>query len=616
MKNLYQFIHNTEDPVANFKLGQEYETIGQTGAAISFYLRTAERSSEPVDQYHALLRMALCFEKQKTRDDTQSVILQKAIGLMPQRPEAYFLLARLYEWQKKWPESHFVASVGSSVADFSLAPLGTDIQYPGQYALLFQHAVALWWVGNCDESRDLFYKIKTTYAMNQLFSAAVDNNLNRLGYPHTHTPYTPDMASAIRLSFDGLDRLQKNHSQSFQDLFVLSVLNGKTNGIYVEIGSAEPFKGNNTALLETEFGWRGISVDINQRKVDEFAVHRTNPVICGDATKLDWASLIEPLGTNIDYLQVDCDPPEVTFEILKKIPFHKHKFAVITFEHDFYCNPTIRQASRDYLTALGYCLVANDIAYNKFHSYEDWWVYPSLVDNQRLNQLHIPDPGIKYAKDYMFPNHIVAPAKQSIQWEPSVVRAESVNTNYMPGVWIVDNFYRDPDAIRNFALAQEYQINNDGEQGYIGRRTFKQFLFPGLKEEFERIMGRKIVRWEEHGMNGRFQVAKAGEPLVYHCDDQSWAGMLYLTPQAPYQCGTTTYAKRATDIRHRTHPRIMDCFLPGSRNFDRTLFEPVDVLGNVYNRLVIFNAGYLHSASEYFGFTNENSRLWHMFFFD
>jgi hypothetical protein len=117
-------------------------------------------------------------------------------------------------------------------------------------------------------------------------------------------------------------------------------------------------------------------------------------------------------------------------------------------------------------------------------------------------------------------------------------------------------------------------------------------------------------------MNGRFQYAKAGEPLVYHCDDQTWAGMLYLTPNAPPQTGTNTYALQGTDIRHRSHPNISRCFHPGSRNFDRTPFEMVDSFGNVYNRLVIFNAGYLHSASEYFGFTQENSRLWQMFFFD
>jgi hypothetical protein len=35
-----------------------------------------------------------------------------------------------------------------------------------------------------------------------------------------------------------------------------------------------------------------------------------------------------------DYLQLDCDPPSVTYDILTKIPFDEHKFAVITYEHD------------------------------------------------------------------------------------------------------------------------------------------------------------------------------------------------------------------------------------------------------------------------------------------
>jgi hypothetical protein len=129
-------------------------------------------------------------------------------------------------------------------------------------------------------------------------------------------------------------------------------------------------------------------------------------------------------------------------------------------------------------------------------------------------------------------------------------------------------------------------------------------------------MGEKISCWEEHSMNGRFQYNMEGEPLVYHCDDQKWAAMLYLTPNAPYDTGTGTYALKGTDIIHSSHPEIMRCFRPGSQNLDRTIFEPVDIVGNVYNRLVIFNSGYLHSSKGYFGYNQENCRLWQMFFFD
>ena len=183
--------------------------------------------------------------------------------------------------------------------------------------------------------------------------------------------------------------------------------------------------------------------------------------------------------------------------------------------------------------------------------------------------------------------------------------------------WIVDDFYQNPDEVRKFALDQSYVEGGFG-RGFIGRRTEQQFLFPGLKERFEEIMGRKISKWEEHGMNGRFQVAWAGEPLVYHCDNQKWGGMLYLTPDAPYSCGTTLYAHKQTRARNY-HQEGWDTAwkdIPGDPHLDGTHFEPVDVLGNVYNRLIIFDASSIHSASQYFGTVMENSRLWQMFFFD
>ena len=82
------------------------------------------------------------------------------------------------------------------------------------------------------------------------------------------------------------------------------------------------------------------------------------------------------------------------------------------------------------------------------------------------------------------------------------------------------------------------------------------FCFPGLKERFEEIMGKKITKWEEHGMNGRFQYCWGGQPQVWHCDSQQWGGMLYLTPDAPYSCGTSLYAHKKTRARNYLSTRI------------------------------------------------------------
>lgn len=242
---------------------------------------------------------------------------------------------------------------------------------------------------------------------------------------------------------------------------------------------------------------------------------------------------------------------------------------------------------------------------------EEGKVPPSGFENTILKKYPFSDLPIKIfelpkVKKYLLPN---LEEEKTINFQ--------INRNSQSTSWIVDNFYEDPDQAREFALNQDYVEGGFG-RGFIGRRTEQQFLFPGLKERFEEIMGRKIIKWEDYGMNGRFQIAWSGEPLVYHCDSQKWGGMIYLTPDAPYECGTTLYAHKQT--RARTYfDEGWDASwkdVPGGCHLDGTPFEPVDVLGNVYNRLVIFDASAIHSASKYFGTIKENARLWQMFFFD
>jgi hypothetical protein len=415
MKYLLPYIENSEDPTINFLLGQEYEDLGQTGAAVSFYLRTAERSTTDQQQYEALMRCCVCLEKQKTRDDTEKGLLLKAIALISYRPEAYFMLSRLYEKHREWQESYTMAILGLTYADFGLAPVVTD-QYPGYYGLLFQKGVAAWWVGHTEQSREIMLFLKNNYTMWPIYSTAVDNNLKNCGFPKnspgnsavplfTHTYYDASMLPNIRLPFVGIEAIEKNFSQSYQDLFVLAATGGKRNGQYLEVGSAEPFYGNNTALLETEFGWRGLSIEIDQKKVDDFTAQRENNVLCANATTVDYAAVLSSFrfSKDIDYLQIDCDPPEISFDILKRIPFDKFRFAVITFEHDYYCNQSVRNPSRAYLKSQGYELLVSDVAYNKVHSYEDWWVHPALVDQNTRSRLKDIGETLKFATDYMFP---------------------------------------------------------------------------------------------------------------------------------------------------------------------------------------------------------------------
>ena len=110
-------------------------------------------------------------------------------------------------------------------------------------------------------------------------------------------------------------------------------------------------------------------------------------------------------------------------------------------------------------------------------------------------------------------------------------------------LFVVDNFYSNPDDVRAFAMGVEYEGSS---QWYKGKRSKEQYNFPGIQESFEEIMNRKLKPLNEHGMCGRFQFLTAQDPLVYHYDTQQWAAMIYLTPDAPPGSGTSLYRSKIT----------------------------------------------------------------------
>jgi hypothetical protein len=209
------------------------------------------------------------------------------------------------------------------------------------------------------------------------------------------------------------------------------------------------------------------------------------------------------------------------------------------------------------------------------------------------------------------------------EWGVIKTNQFKLNINSNSRIYVVDNFYEDPHSVREFALQQMFYPG----EGAVGHRTRKQFLFEGIKEKFEYILKENIPLhndnnqgWEDIGINGRFQTCPAGTPLVYHCDSQKWAGMVYLTPDAPPQCGTSFFRHKETKIRHNTEinweiGQGLQVF--NQKTFlDGTPYELVDTVGNVFNRLVIFDGGLIHSAAGYFGWDIPSSRLFQMFFFD
>lgn len=173
-------------------------------------------------------------------------------------------------------------------------------------------------------------------------------------------------------------------SDCSQDRFVIDFLKHKREGFWIELGCQGPIISSNTHILETSYDWQGISIDIDQNHINTWAgVRNTDKLICADALSLDYEKLFlhYKVPEVVDYLSVDLEPPPITFEVLKKIPFSKYKFKLITFEHDDYrkeySHYNLKNESREFFKNLGYLQIPEKILAHYdplIYLSEDWYI--------------------------------------------------------------------------------------------------------------------------------------------------------------------------------------------------------------------------------------------------
>jgi hypothetical protein len=400
MKQLYDYINDPENDSANFNMAAFYENIKHYSPAAAYYLRCAEKTANIDLRYECLIRLYLCYNYLGGRGITCESLLKQAICLCPQKPEAYFFLTQHYESKSDWINVYTYSSIALEHCTQKSLFI-SQIDFPDIYSLWFQKAAASWWIGKPKECRQLYRNILNNYVdqLSDYYKNLLEHNLSRLGSgPESQAirSYHHSFKNKLKFTFNGIDTIDKNYSQVYQDMFILTALNGKTNGTYLEIGSSEPFKNNNTALLEQKFGWAGIGIEYNENWIKQYREHRHNPVLSIDALIINYEKLLGkyfPDTTTIDYLQLDIEPPRNTYEALLSIPFHKYKFNVITYEHDYYVDITrsYRDKSRDYLKQLGYTLVVPNVSPDLNSPFEDWWIHEDAVSVETINRLKCTD---------------------------------------------------------------------------------------------------------------------------------------------------------------------------------------------------------------------------------
>ncbi len=174
-------------------------------------------------------------------------------------------------------------------------------------------------------------------------------------------------------------------------------------------------------------------------------------------------------------------------------------------------------------------------------------------------------------------------------------------------VIVVDDFYSNPDGVREFALQQEF-----GQQGnFPGSRT-KSFINDDTKNTIATLLrnaGGNVTNWNaQDGLSGSFELATTNDRSWIHTDHyNTWAGIIYLTPDAPLSGGTGLFRYKKTGALYASE-------LPEYESQDYTKWDLCDIIANRYNRLALYRSDQFHTSLDYFGNTRETGRLFQLFF--
>lgn len=196
-------------------------------------------------------------------------------------------------------------------------------------------------------------------------------------------------------------------------------------------------------------------------------------------------------------------------------------------------------------------------------------------------------------------------------------------------VTVVNDFYENPDEIRKYALAQKFTYCHEmGDQGYVfpGCRTkeireLSQSLYEKICKKLISIFHipeHDLMRWK---INTSFQIVEEeyGHGLIHQDQNTVFAGVLYLTPNAPLNAGTSLFRKNEKYDEDLYWKLIQE----NDERFKRKepidfsyhqMFDEVVRVNNVYNSLIIFEGDMHHCANHFFGKTKQDSRLAQVFF--
>lgn len=197
---------------------------------------------------------------------------------------------------------------------------------------------------------------------------------------------------------------------------------------------------------------------------------------------------------------------------------------------------------------------------------------------------------------------------------------------YKRFIIVKDDFYTDLDKVYDEAKRAKFYE----PRYYTGFRSTTVYHEPGIKAKLETILGIKILRWDtdpeqENGVfyQGLSKGSKKEIPAV-HSDYpyNDITVVIYLTPSLPFDCGTSLWMHKQTklcDPPNTATARKFNMKLSALReqfeveSKDRKKWIEVDRIGYRCNRMVAYPSGVLHSATNHYGGSIQDGRLYQTF---
>ncbi len=189
---------------------------------------------------------------------------------------------------------------------------------------------------------------------------------------------------------------------------------------------------------------------------------------------------------------------------------------------------------------------------------------------------------------------------------------------------IVDGFFENPDAIRNFALNQRY--STDPENAWPGKRTdeisnISPLLFNGVVNKIYNLFYSVEQRDIFYICRSHFQLVDSsyGSGWIHKDDPFLITVIVYLTPNCVE--GTSLYNKKdcldESDSLVYKKKEAYKNLTPDKDSCEKnnSLFEETVNIKGIYNRMVLFDSVKYHGAHNFFGYDKDTARLTLVMFF-